>query len=741
MARQRVPAQVNQFIGGLNTEASPLNYPINATVSELNCSLLKDGSRRRRLGFDREDNAVTINTSIVPSTTNPKLKMFVWDKPGGVADKTFIVVQAGSTLRIHDTDNGVLSTLVDTISLGIFLVEVSLRGFEFSMANISGDLVVVTGDTQVNIITYDGVTKEFASTRRKLLVRDFWGVEAYGMVGGTNYALSDRENIQRRPSDISYRHRYNLCNQGFGLQRVTGASDSTTVVDPIAAFYAASGNTVYPSNADNASQFIGPNVNFSSNRTVDRYRSTDHFTTTPTTSDSPKGAFIIDFIYRGLGREAALDTNKENNPVIEREHPSLFGDFTLIDRSRYGPRVCAAFAGRVWYAGFTSDGLGFDNKSPKVSSYVLFSQSVVSQRQITHCYQEADPTSNSDPDIIDTDGGFINLDGAYNIRKMVVLQASLFVFAENGIWEIRGGDSVGFTATNYIARKVSNEGCVSGDSVVLFEQTLLYWGRQAIYAIVLGEGGEYVVQDLTKDTIQTVYQSISEEDKQSTKGYYDYTENAFRWIYGTSLSHPSTTKELLLHSRFNSFCQNEITSASGVSGPVAALDGVTLNLSYNPHLILIGVQEAVSGFDQISYTFGHYKNENPLDWVSFGGGLDSPAHLQTGFVTGGDARLRKEVPRLTTHFSRTEDEDLGGVESSCILSSRWDWSTAVGTSRWSTPRQAYRPVRTSDGHDHVTTKNRIRGSGKSVSFRFESEPGKTFRLYGWEHNLESGEEE
>ena len=47
MPRQTVPAEVNTFVKGLITEASPLTFPDNASLDELNFILNKDGSRRR----------------------------------------------------------------------------------------------------------------------------------------------------------------------------------------------------------------------------------------------------------------------------------------------------------------------------------------------------------------------------------------------------------------------------------------------------------------------------------------------------------------------------------------------------------------------------------------------------------------------------------------------------------------------------------------------------------------------
>lgn len=79
--------------------------------------------------------------------------------------------------------------------------------------------------------------------------------------------------------------------------------------------------------------------------------------------------------------------------------------------------------------------------------------------------------------------------------------------------------------------------------------------------------------------------------------------------------------------------------------------------------------------------------------------------------------------------------------SSCFLTSKWDWTGTGSANRWSEPQQVYRlrqpffpeDENTPFDYDYtvVETKNKIRGKGKSLSLRFESEPGKDFQLLGW----------
>lgn len=80
-------------------------------------------------------------------------------------------------------------------------------------------------------------------------------------------------------------------------------------------------------------------------------------------------------------------------------------------------------------------------------------------------------------------------------------------------------------------------------------------------------------------------------------------------------------------------------------------------------------------------------------------------------------------------------------ESSCIVQSRWEWHSSDAQGRWGTEFQAYRyrqmfiadgdPASVTFGTSVITTKNKIRGKGRAISFRFRTEPAKDCRILGW----------
>lgn len=87
--------------------------------------------------------------------------------------------------------------------------------------------------------------------------------------------------------------------------------------------------------------------------------------------------------------------------------------------------------------------------------------------------------------------------------------------------------------------------------------------------------------------------------------------------------------------------------------------------------------------------------------------------------------------------SKIED---ASVDHSCLVTVKWEWTEKVGANRWSRPQQAIKPKRQyipedpnsqSDGHGIVFSKLKVRGHGRALVIRFESEDGKDFHLYGW----------
>ncbi len=76
---------------------------------------------------------------------------------------------------------------------------------------------------------------------------------------------------------------------------------------------------------------------------------------------------------------------------------------------------------------------------------------------------------------------------------------------------------------------------------------------------------------------------------------------------------------------------------------------------------------------------------------------------------------------------------------SALLTAKFDFAIDNASGKWSTPQQAFKystlrlnKAVTEDNYPYsvVDTRLRVRGSGRVVVYRYESEPGKDFELIG-----------
>jgi hypothetical protein len=764
MARQQLTAEFNRFVGGLITEASPMNFPEGASLDEVNMVMNRDGTRQRRLGFDLETSYAEVDTGIrLDLTKTLGTSEFKWENAGGDPEKELLVVQMGNVLQVFDLDITPLSTgLIYTQTLHVDSYEDI-----FSYAMVDGLLVVATGLKDVNILEFDGTSTVTLSTDI-LYIRDLFGVEADN---GTTI-FTNSLNLEERPTTIFDTYLYNLRNQSWALPRKP--SNGETVEDPITHFFAQ--ESTYPSNSDTVNTALYPDANDTDNRVVDRFFAQDLIDDPAGSTRSPRGYFIIDAMERGVSRLLRETTLRGRYPTL---------DFSVsilpTDTTPGGAGVIAEYAGRIFYAGFSGVVTDKDANSPRMSSYVLFSRFIHDADDMTKCYQEADPTSKDDPDKVDTDGGFLRLDRAYGIKKMVTVGASLFVFASNGVWRIHGGSEAGFSANSHIVDKLTDHGIRGANSVVLSDDSLFYWGDDGIYAISQGEVGSWAVENISQQTIQTTYEDISIEDKKAVSGHYDSYERKIKWVYHKEIDSNEAVRELVFDRNLSAFTLNSInhlTTMSNfpkissifpsqpfavgdqVSGITVVGDPVTVN--GDPVQMTIAARSTsqrelkyvvvTSTAANLKYSFGAFDDPTFYDWAEQDGtGIDSPAYLLTGYIMAGDTQLDKQVAYLTTHFIRTEDGFDVNLnpenESSCLVQFQWEWTNSVAANKWSNPFQAYRyrqvymPEDADDDYDTgyklITTRNMVRGGGKVFSILFSSEAGKDMRLVGWALNITS----
>lgn len=760
MARQNSVIELNNFVAGLITEATPLNFPDNASLDEDNFILNTNGSRQRRLGMDFEDSHHTVTTAVVPPPgTEVTVTSTKWKNAGGDPLKNIIVVQVGNELKFFDMDITPLSAgLIHTQSFN------TAHDSYFSYAVVDGVLIVATGEKGITSFKYSAGS--ITSTTLTLLIRDLFGVE--DIVSGAN--LQQGSGVVVRPTTVTAAHIYNLRNQTFALPRLP--FNGSDIEDPITEFVLKSEGPL-PSNSDSVVYSLFANTSASSDPVINRFKATELLKNPIGTFPAPKGYFIIDALERGSSRMSEYNKLRAANPTLDYPIASL-----PIDQTPGGATVVSEYAGRVWYSGFSGVIVGGDESSPRMASYLLFSQLVEDSSDIVSCYQDGDPTSTETPDLLDSDGGFIRLEGAYGIVAMVNVGSALMVLANNGIWAVQGGSDYGFKATNYLTTKISSHGCDAPGSVVVIDNTFMFWGDDGIYNVAPNQFGDYVATNISERTIQKLYDAIDGLDRKKVKGIYDSYERKVKWLYQNRIGSMKKPKELVLDVALGAFYPSTIgvmteaflpMVASGVqvppfkltttSDPVTVL-GAPITASTVPVTINISLSQPTAKetvyvimtqkYPTVAFSFGLYRNESFADWEGVDGvGVDANAYLVTGWMAGADYQRYKQIPYVTFHFNKTEDGfsiDTNGDlipdhQSSCKVSAQWDWSNSATSGKWGKKFQAYRfqrhyiPANESDNFNNgfytVTSKSKLRGKGKVLSMLIETEPKKDCQLLGW----------
>ncbi len=732
MGRQRSPVEVRSWIKGLITEASPLTYPENASIEEVNFVLNPDGSRHRRLGMDFEEGSAPTTTTI--SDPNAVIAVFNWKNVGGDATKDFLVVQVGNEITVLEQGPSLAYSIIHTkVFTG---VDVTTR---FTFTSVDGLLIVATGDKEVHTLVF----KDYANITwvdSILKVRDLFGVEDIW----DNKDLKAGNEISTRPSELLDPHTYNLRNQTFGIARRT---TGTTIADPINSFLlAVQAKTPevnqYPSNSDQVTQALYADTEDSTNRTVDRFHPEDLIDNPIGNFEAANGHFIIDALERGASRMEALSRMKD-------KYPTMMYDVTTLptDKTPNGASVVGEYAGRVWYGGFSGEIEDGDAKSPRMSSYVLFSRLVRDPTDITECYQIGDPTSKDNPDIVDTDGGYIRIDGAYGIRGFVNVDKGMAVLAANGVWMISGGDQ-GFSATNYKVDKIHDRGIIGDNTLVVVDNTFMFWASEGIYHAKQNDYGIWSVQNITRQTIQKLYDLIPDANKRKAFGIYDTYERKVRWVYQDD--DQAYVKELVLDATLGAFYLNHIHNPTDIVAKVIA-PVLTLPSGFTEGVDVFRREVKYLTVTQyspvIQYQFSQYKGSEYYDWIGTGNGLDAKAYMLTGYISGGDFQRKKQIIPITFHMRNTEgvfvtnpDGDLiPSNPCSCLVRVQWEWTDNISSGKWSKQFQIFRKKRMfyydtenqSDGYPVVSSETNLRGSGRVLALYFETEAGKDCNILGW----------
>ena len=699
---------VNTFVKGLITEAGELTFPENASVDELNCDLRRDGSRRRRLAAKVEDSRVLSSFTVSTAT---RFHTGKWENVGGQSGLEFLVIQVGSTLRFYNKSNLPYSSheIAETVDLSTYEVAggVGAANANCQFASINGALVVSSPAINTIYIQRDNTTGTLTTTQITFRIRDFeW--------------LGDKSTYTTEiaTGSASTERKYDTANAGWSGTKGSAALATYGAYPPLTLpWYAGKDSSGNFSKTEWQNIFSG-------------------------TSLIGNGTYILDFF------------NKDRSAAS-----GIAGITADIESSRF--KAVESFAGRIFYAGL---------ESAKNSGVILFSRQIETLSELGECFQVNDPTSEDISDLLDTDGGVVRIPDAVNIKYLYSFGANLFIFADNGVWSINGVDNV-FRATEYSLRRVSYTGMLTAESFAEAEGVPFWWSKTGIHTLQFDEvSGNPTEQNISLPTIQTFWDNIGSNSRSLVQATYDRLNKKIYWAYpnATETNANKLNNFLILDIPLGAFypwkVSDEASSTdyimglavySGYGSDELVLDVVLPNgddviqdaddvvstqfsdfATGDPSIVLL-IRDGATG----KLTMGTFSGDDFLEW----GTTNYTSFAEAGYDFMGDLMLQKNAPYIIV-YSRVTEEGWTATESgyepirpsSIFVSAYWDFSTTPS----SAAQQAYRykttPIvdpgdLTDFGYPDtvITTRLKVRGRGRSMRMRFESEQGKDFVLLGY----------
>lgn len=734
MARSTSVTVEKNFVNGLVTEATALNFPEAAATDTQNCQYNVDGSFNRRLGIDYESNYDTLTLA----RDGLAVKTFYWANASGNGDNNIVVVQLGMTLYFYVLGSASLSLgriTGSTVDLSTYLASGSPatpEQYPCEFAYGKGYLFVTHQNMEPIYVSYNASANTVTATAITIQVRDLKG-------------LTESVTNDNRPSSLTDTHKYNLYNQGWAPYGTGGKNDprptgvtvpslptSYLAGDPLSTWD--SNRSDFPSNSDVWWLLKDANEAFQPVQASGIIRGN---------SPAAKGHYILSAFSKDRSTAVAMTVNTGSGNVSV-----AVAGLATETCSYYRPKAVSFFAGRVWYAGVDYD--GFNN--------TLYFSQIIREGEVSFgkCYQENDPTSEYSFDTLATDGGTIQILDCGSIIKLFSLASNLVIFATNGIWTVSGSVGTGFTPTDFSVQKISSSPALSASSFVDIAGMPAWWTADGIYIITAGnQGGGVTVTSLTEKKIKRFFiDDILAESKRYAKGMYNPLTKVVQWIYrstaATSVSERYEYDSIL--------CFNTVTQAFypwTVPHPSVTINGITVVVGNVSTTTTVGVVDdaaavvtdstptAISvyaGSDDESpglfkyliskdngatsgITFAEEYDERLLDFYSIDSiGTDYESYTISGYRVRGDAQKKFQSNYVVLFMDTTADNQFN-------FSSIWDYATSSTTGDYGTVQTV--DTTTVTGRKYKFRRLKIRGMGISLQFKIQSITGQPFKIAGW----------
>ena len=402
-----------------------------------------------------------------------------------------------------------------------------------------------------------------------------------------------------------------------------------------------------------------------------------------------------------------------------------------VEVSQERPSTVAFFNSRVFYAG-VNDAL--------LNSNIYFSQIIEKETQLGFCYQKQDPTDEFFSDLLPDDGGVVKILDVGQIVKLYTYQSSLLVYATNGVWMVSGSKGSPFAANDYVVRKLSSIGVNSPLSFIDIKGVPMWWGEDGIYTIKFNaDYDSFECVAITDDTIATFILDIPALNRSFVKGTYDVQNQIAYWLY-------NDTEEL---EEEDYYIYNSVLVLNGLGGAfypwTIGESGVDVRgIAY----VDCPVGNAIAAVKYTStipidasneyLTFSEVWSNLYKDWNTYAyevsGDSDDELDYLSYFITG--YKIHADGTRFFqpqyVYFYLEQEENAGAY-----MQAIYDFTTTGNTGKWSSKQQIYNSCLIDRAVNYRRLK--VRGKGRSMQFRVNSETGKPFTLIGWAARESAGQ--
>lgn len=699
MARNVATSIQNNFVGGLITQATALNFPQNAMFDADNVVVSERAIVSRRPGFDYENNYTTKTLT----KTNKAQTTYHWKNVAGDGNTNLVVQQNGGLLYFYDTGSqlslsgGISANSIDLNSfIAASATQANLDENECQFSAGSGYLFGVHPYCDPFYVKYnsDGT---FTASLITFTIRDLIGIPEAVLV-------------DNRPGSLTDNHKYNLYNQGW---------DSTKY----GTFFTAA-SSKYPSNADKWWLFKD---------------STDVFNPATMLGSVSAGSAPAPRSY------FRLNPWSTSRAAVALAQAGITLTLSNVDETSgtTRPSVVEFHSGRVFYAGVNATGY---------NSRIYFTKIIQGTGDFGWCMTDNDQTTEVF-DFLPSDGGIISIPQAGTIFRLVSFGDGLLVFGANGVWAITGSVGTGFAANDYTVSPISAVRSVSGTSFVVLEGGVVWWNATGINMVTKGQNG-WQIQSLSDDKIKDFYLAIPTNAKRFARGTYNPRTHIISWVYrsaefasitetysfdtvlnfntliGAFYPWSIDTSTVGIHSIVTIEGAGSLTGSENVvdNGAVQIVDDLGNNVvTYGFSKTTITTSTKYLVYASGAFTFAECFNVNYLDWTQPAVNADYDSFFITGYrvLTQGERKFQSNYIFIFNDLS-------DGVTTEYTFQSLWNYGTSGNTGEW-TQRQTITQniAHTETNYDAGRRRLKVRGSGTALQFKFSSVTGKPFNIVGW----------